>query len=99
MLRLSGDSRVMSRPPTDIAPLTTATKPQIALSNVVLPQPDEPRSAMNSPPCGAERDAIEHAMRAVTHAGLVHSERGRGRAHSLRAAPAGPVPLATRSVS
>jgi hypothetical protein len=49
MLRLSGDSRVMSRPPTDIAPLATATKPQIALNNVVLPQPDEPRSAMNSP--------------------------------------------------
>ena len=49
MLRLSGGSRVMSRPPTDIAPLAIATKPQIARSNVVLPQPEEPRSAMNSP--------------------------------------------------
>jgi hypothetical protein len=42
MLRRSGGSRVTSRLPTDIPPLASTTKPQIARSKVVLPQPDEP---------------------------------------------------------
>jgi len=50
MLRLSGGSFVISRPSTAIAPRSTGTKPQIALKSVVLPQPDEPSRAMNSPP-------------------------------------------------
>jgi hypothetical protein len=50
MLRLSGGKQVMSRPPTAIEPAATATNPQTARSNVVLPQPDAPNSAMNSPP-------------------------------------------------
>ena len=49
MLRRSGDSRVISRPATRIAPARTGTKPEIARSNVVLPQPDEPSKATNSP--------------------------------------------------
>ncbi len=50
MLRLSGGRWVMSRPPSAIDPPVNATKPQIARSNVVLPHPEAPNSAMNSPP-------------------------------------------------
>src|SRR5688572_7740789 len=49
MPRRSGGSRVMSRPPTEMRPALTATKPEIARSSVVLPQPDGPSRATNSP--------------------------------------------------
>ncbi len=39
----------MSRSATRIDPAWTVTKPAMARSRVVLPQPDEPSSATNSP--------------------------------------------------
>src|SRR5579884_1763230 len=49
MLRRSGAMFVMSRPSTSTWPLSGWTKPATMRSNVVLPQPDGPRIAANSP--------------------------------------------------
>ncbi len=49
MPRRSGGRPVMSRPATSTRPAPTVAKPEIARRSVVLPQPDEPRSATNSP--------------------------------------------------
>ena len=47
--RRSGGSPAMSRPSTRIAPDSGSTKPAIARSSVVLPQPELPSSAIISP--------------------------------------------------
>ena len=47
--RLSGGSRVTSRPRSSIVPLVGRSKPPIIRRVVVLPQPDGPRSEKNSP--------------------------------------------------
>ena len=47
--RFSGGRRVMSAPPTRIVPSSGVTKPAIARSSVVLPQPELPSSAIISP--------------------------------------------------
>ena len=49
MPRRSGGSAVMSRPASRMRPLRKGAKPEIARSSVVLPQPDEPSRATNSP--------------------------------------------------
>ena len=49
MPRWSGGACVMSRPPTAMRPAFTGTKPETARSSVVLPQPEGPSSATNSP--------------------------------------------------
>ena len=49
MPRLSGGACVMSRPATEIFPAFTGTKPETARSSVVLPQPEGPSNATNSP--------------------------------------------------
>ncbi len=56
MPRCSGGRCVMSRAPTRMRPARTGAKPEIARKSVVLPQPDEPSSATNSP--GATRSEM-----------------------------------------
>ena len=48
-LRLQGASLVTSRSPIRMRPLEGVPKPAISRSKVVLPDPDGPRNAKNSP--------------------------------------------------
>ena len=57
--RLSGGSRVTSRPRSSIGPLVGRSKPPIIRRVVVLPQPDGPRSEKNSPPPIVERHVVD----------------------------------------
>ena len=65
MPRLSGAAWVMSAPSTRIAPAATGTKPEMARSRVVLPQPDEPSSATNSPARNVQRNAMQDPQRSI----------------------------------
>ena len=47
--RFHGGSGATSAPPMRMRPVSTALKPAMARSSVVLPQPDGPRKAKNSP--------------------------------------------------
>src|SRR6476469_10232829 len=47
--RLPASTRVTSRSPSEIVPADDSSRPAIVRSRVVLPQPDGPRSAKNSP--------------------------------------------------
>jgi len=47
--RLVGGRAEMSRPPCSMRPLVWMSRPAIARSSVVLPQPDGPRKQTNSP--------------------------------------------------
>src|SRR5262244_123348 len=49
--RLYGGSSAASLPPIKISPSSGCSKPAISRSEVVLPQPDGPRSDRNSPLC------------------------------------------------
>ena len=59
MSRWRGARSVTSRPPIEISPLVTSSRPAIARSSVDLPQPDGPTSAMNSPSADPQRDVVE----------------------------------------
>ena len=47
--RLCGAAQVTSSPPISICPESGKSKPATAISRVVLPDPDGPSSARNSP--------------------------------------------------
>ena len=47
--RSAGGRRETSRPPISIVPSSCGSRPAIARSSVVLPQPDGPRKQTNSP--------------------------------------------------
>ena len=49
MPRSFGSSQVTLRPPIQICPALTSSRPAMALSSVDLPQPDGPSRTMNSP--------------------------------------------------
>ena len=55
-----------SRPAKDISPCQTGCSPNTAWSNVVLPAPLWPRSAIASPRPIGKIDVVEHALLAVT---------------------------------
>src|SRR5437660_6229906 len=59
MLRAYGGSRSTRRSPKRISPASTAAKPAISRSSVVLPQPDGPSSVNSSP------SAISSEMRST----------------------------------
>src|SRR5437879_3450552 len=48
-LRLPGSARVTSRPPMNTVPSLDCSNPAMVRSSVVLPHPDGPSSAKNSP--------------------------------------------------
>ena len=56
---------VTSSPPTMMRPSSGVSKPAIIRSVVVLPQPEGPSSAKNSPGCDRQVDAVDHARLAV----------------------------------
>jgi hypothetical protein len=47
--RLLGGRAEMSRPPCSMRPVVWMSRPAMARSSVVLPQPDGPRKQTNSP--------------------------------------------------
>ena len=57
--RSNGASRVTSRPPRCTAPAVGASKPAIIRSTVVLPEPDGPSIAKNSPSRDLEVDRVD----------------------------------------
>ena len=57
--RLSGASRVMSRPRSSIRPPVGGSNPPIIRSVVVLPQPLGPSSEKNSPGLDPKRDPVD----------------------------------------
>ena len=57
--RLSGASRVTSRPRSSIRPPVGGSNPPIIRSVVVLPQPLGPSSEKNSPVSIAKRDPVD----------------------------------------
>ncbi len=63
--RFHGGRRERSRPPTSTSPLCAWLKPAMSRSRVVLPQPDGPRNAKNSPGRIMEADVLEDMVRAV----------------------------------
>src|ERR1700741_904275 len=58
MPRWSGGALVMSRPSTAMRPAFTGTKPETARSRVVLPQPEGPSRATNSPAATASETRL-----------------------------------------
>ena len=58
------------------APATAGRKPEMARSSVVLPQPDEPRSATNSPAADGKGRTLLEVLRVVI--GLSRSARSSG---------------------
>ncbi len=65
--RFSGGSRVMSSPPTRIAPSSGITKPAIERSSVVLPQPGAAEQRDHLAALDGEAHAVEHARAAIGH--------------------------------
>ena len=54
-----GSRSLISRSPMKISPAVMSISPATRLSVVVLPQPDGPTSATNSPSSTVKRDAID----------------------------------------
>ena len=65
MSRLCTGMSVTSSPPTKMRPSSGSSKPAIMRNVVVLPQPEGPSSAKNSPGCDDQIDAIDHPRLAV----------------------------------
>ena len=63
--RFQGGKADTSVPPISTRPLSAWLKPAMRRSSVVLPQPDGPRKAKNSPGRDLDVDVLEDAVRAV----------------------------------
>src|SRR5271170_7928250 len=77
MLRLSGGSAVMSRPPTTIAPFRQPDKAADGAQQGSLAAAGRAEERDELAAAGAQRDPVEHAMRAVGRARLAHLQRCR----------------------
>ena len=60
-----------SRPPIEISPAVTSSRPAIARRSVDFPQPDGPTSAMNSPSLDVEGHVVDRDDVAGEHLGDV----------------------------
>ena len=78
MPRSLGSSQVTLRSPIQIWPVSTSSRPAIALSRVDLPQPDGPSRTRNSPCSTSSRQAVEHPHRPEGDGDVADGDRAHG---------------------